>query len=99
MIAIKRVAQSKRVNDPDRVFVDLGDDIGIRTSVDSRFFNISPKRVPKCKIVKIQQASCVSLFYSGGHAIDIAVADGDAKSIASKAKELLPHAEVVIIPD
>jgi hypothetical protein len=97
MLALSRINNSKRLNDPESIFVDLGDQIGVRTTTDSRFFKFPFKKIPKNKIVKIQQASCVSLFYKSGNAIDIVVTNGEVEQVVAKAKQLLPSAEVVII--
>jgi|TARA_B110000211_G_scaffold185473_1_gene210430 hypothetical protein len=96
-IATKRLINSERINDLDIIFTDYGDEVGVRRGGDSRFFRLSPKRVKKDRIVKIQQAGCISLFTKGGNAIDILALDGNRERITNRAKELFPHAEVVII--
>jgi ArsR family metal-binding transcriptional regulator len=94
---VNYIAKSNWLNSPDKVLVDLDENIGIKMGVISRLFNMSPLIISKNNIIKIQYADCISLFYASGHSIDIWPSNNELEEIFNKAKILLPNAEVSII--
>ncbi|MBU2872095.1 hypothetical protein [Colwellia sp. E2M01] len=97
MLLINYIAKSDWLNSPDKVLIDLDDNIGIKMGFISKVFNMSPLIIPKNKIIKIQKADCISLFYTSGHSVDIWPSNDELESLFIKAKKLLPNAESCII--
>lgn len=97
MLLISYIAKFNWLNSPDKVLLDLDENIGIKMGVIAKFFNMSPLIIPKNKIIKIQKAECVSLFYRSGNSVDIWPSNDELDAIFVKAEKLLPNAEICII--
>jgi hypothetical protein len=85
--------------DPNKVLVDMGDQVFISHLPIAKMHKKYGKTVSKSYIAKIQLAgSYVTLFSSSGNAIDIwAPKDQFAESIFDRAKNIFTNAEAVVV--
>ena len=81
----------------ERTFVDLGDNVQVRTNSYSRFYNTKGKLIKKSDIVKIQKAGCLTLFTHSDNAIDIMVHPSNKDTIFETTKRIFTEAQVVEI--
>jgi len=90
---------SSKFYEPEKVLIDLGEEVFISHLPKARLNKKYGKTIPKSFVVKIQLAgNCVSLFNKSGNAIDIwAPKDQLAKPIFEQAKNFFKNADAVVI--
>lgn len=80
----------------DKIFKDLGGSVEIITGYTAFLSKPKIRTVEKNKIVKIQQAGIVSLFFESKAAIDIFNTANPAE-VTRVAAKLFPNAEIVVV--
>ena len=85
--------------DPEKVLIDMGDQVFISHLPKARLNKKYGKTIPKSFVTKIQLAgNYVTLFNQSGNAIDIwAPKDKLAKPIFEQAKSIFKNAEALVI--
>ena len=85
--------------DPQKVLIDMGDEVFISHLPKARLHKKYGKTIPKSFVTKIQLAgNYVTLFNQSGNAIDIwTPKDQLAKPIFEQAKSIFTQAEAVVI--